>query len=303
MSAALLLACSIIRHGEVTARFDDDIPPAVPTRTVTNRYGEQVTVVQASINGEVPGWFVLVSGSFFCILDADYAADVDGLSIRAKSAIPYPCKLPVGIYWSRTFSVGRLTINNLDVAVFDLSQWTEGFEDEIVGIVGFPLFEHASVEIRYGSDGGHDTVSVFEPGAAGVRDERWQPLQVYQFQPVLTGRVNRQHEARCVIDTGSPGTLSFYSAYAARHDLLEGREVTTRPVSSICGETTEVVSRIRAFEIAGTAARDFPVSIMTPGSINDVGPGRTAGIVGRAFLRDYKVVFDVPNDRVAFTSR
>lgn len=299
--AAFLVACSVIRYGEETAHFDHQLPAAVPTRTATDTSGNKITLVRASINGQALGWFMLVSGSYYCIVDIAHVRWLTNLSKQDEAAIPYPCKLPVTIYRVKPFTVGTLTVKNLGIATFDLSQWKKSFGGDIVGVIGYPLFAHSVVKIDYAADGCGDRVSVFKPGTLRLSESDWRPLGLYQFQPVLTGRINRQHQAPCVIDTGAFRAVSFYSVYAARHDLLEGQPATEKQISTVCGEATVRQSGVRVFEIAGNTYERLPVSIMTPGPIVDVAPGRTAGIVGLGILQDHDVVFDLPNGRIALT--
>jgi len=297
--ALVVCACSIVRYGEEAARFDDDLPAFVASRTVTDEFGEKVTLVRAAINGEELGWFLLSSGSYFCVIDAGYVAKVEKLSKVSDVEISYPCKLPVAVYRAKAFTVGRLTIKNLNVAAFDLSAMMQSVGEEIVGIVGYPVFAHSVVRIEYGSGGTDDRVSVYDPGSFRMDDADWQPLGLYNLQPVMTGRVNRQHEALFAIETGAACTVSFYSVFAAARDLLEGSPATEKTVHTVCGESTERESAVRVFEIGGNTYDRLPVSIMNPGSITDVAPGRLGGIVGRNILHDFDVVFDLSNEKIA----
>jgi hypothetical protein len=290
---------SCLDYGEVSVGFDNEVAAEVPAKTVTDRNGERITLVRASINDEDLGWFMLVSGSYFCIIDSRHVPRIRKLSKQAESEIPFPCKLPVTVYRVKTLTVGRLTIKNLDVAAFDLSRAGEGFGEEIVGMLGVPVFEHAVVDIRYSDDGGDDRVAILEPGSFELGEEQWQALGTQDFMPVMQARVNRRYLAPFVVDTGYSGTVAFYSIFAANHDVLEGRPVTEQPSYTVCGESTELVGTVRVFEIGGGTYDGLAVRILAPGSITDVAPGRLGGFVGRKFLESFRVVFDMPHGRIA----
>jgi hypothetical protein len=290
---------SCLRYGEVSARFDDKAPSHVATRTVTDRHGDDVTLVRASINGEELGWFMLVSASYFCIVDDKFVERIDKLSKVSEIEISYPCKLPVTVYRCKALTVGGLTVKNLDIASFDMSELMKDFDEEIVGMLGYPVFEHSVVKIEFGRGGEEDRVSLFDPGSYRLERGEWQRLGTLNFQPVLSGRVNRTHNAVFVVDTGYNGTLAFYSVFTANHDVLEGRPSTPSQSYTVCGESTELNSTVRVFEVAGNTYDDFAVSILQPGSITDVAPGRLGGFVGRDFLDEFDVVFDIPNGRIA----
>ena len=292
-------SCSVLGYSEESARFNDRDPAVLSSRTITDARSDKVTLVRAAINGEDRGWFLLASGSYFCIIDAAYIPRIEGLSKQDESEIRYPCKLPVTVYRAGSLSVGRLTIKNLDIAALDLSRLIDAVDEEITGIIGYPVFARAVVEIRYGQDGADDRISIFDPDSFELSGGEWQPLGLYNFQPVLQGRINRQHSAPFAIETGASGNVSFYSVFTATHDVNEGRPTVEKTVSTLCGEATELETAVRVFEIAGKTFENLPVTIMQPGSISDVAPGVLGGIVGRGLFEDHVVVFDMKNQRFA----
>jgi hypothetical protein len=296
----LAIACSVMKYGEESARFDKKAPSVVATRTVTSNHGEDITLVRASINGEELGWFMLVSGSAYSVIDSKFVPRTKGLSKQIETEIPYPCKLPVTVYHAKSLTVGPLTIKNFDLVSFDLSGVSQDIDEEVVGMLGFSVFAKSVVKIEYGRDGNDDRVSIFSPNSFELSEGEWQPLGTVAFQPAMTGRVNRKHTAPFVIDTGYSGGVSFYSVFAANHDILEGRPTSEKPSYTLCGVATELEGTVRVFEIGSNTYDELPVSILQPGSITDVAPGRIGGIVGRGMLVNYDVVFDVQNQRIAF---
>lgn len=302
-SAMVLITVSCLQYGELSTRFDSRAVVEVRTKTVTGRLGEKVTLVEASINGSEPGWFMLVSGSSFCILDARYVTRVNKLTKSSQLEISYPCKLPVDVYRAKTFTVGALTIKNLDIASFDLSAVASDYDVEIIGMVGFPVFQHAVVKIEYGRDGSEDRVSLYDPDKFEMDDIEWQSLGIYGLQSVMRGRVNRAHNAPFVIDTGYHGPVGFYSAFVANHNVLEGRKTTESESHTVCGSATVLESTVRVFEIGGQSYDEIEVEISTPGSITDVGGGRMGGSIGREFLENFDVVFDCSRQRIALLEK
>lgn len=295
----LTTSCSVLGYSEEAVRFNDKEPAGLTSRTITDARGDKVTLVRAAINGEDRGWFLLVSGSYFCIIDAAYVGRIEGLSKQDEGEIRYPCKLPVNIYRAGSLSIGKLTIKNLNIAALDLSRLIEAVDEEIVGVIGYPVFARAVVEIQYGHNGADDRISIFDPDSFELSGGEWQPLGFYNSQPVLQGRVNRQHSAPFAIDTGASGNVSFYSVFTATHDVTEGHPTVEKTASTLCGEAADLETTVRVFEIAGKTFKNLPVTIMQPGSILDVAPGVMGGIVGRELFEDHVVVFDVKNARFA----
>lgn len=298
-AATALTPVSCVRYGEVSARFDNRVPAEVTTRTVTGRSGDTVTLVRAAINGAEAGWFMLVSGSYYTTVDPQFVSRFDDFPKVTEIEIPYPCKLPVAVHRARALTVGRLTVRNTDVAVFDLSGVLKDFDEEIVGMLGYPVFQHSVVKIDYGQNGGDDRVFVYDPGSFELETGGWRPLAVIAFQPVLNARINRRTGAPFVIDTGFGGNVSFYSVFATNHDVLEGRPTSERNTKTVCGDAVVLDSTVRVFEIGGEVYNDLAVSVNTPESIYDVGAGRMGGVIGRVFLSRFDVVFDCTRQRIA----
>jgi hypothetical protein len=296
---AALAQNSCLRWGEVSARFDNRAPAEVTAKTVTGRSGETVTLVRAAINGGEDGWFVLASGSYYTIVDPKFVSRFDDFPKFSEIEIPYPCKLPVAVHRAKALTVGRLTIRNTDIAVFDLSGVLGDFDEEIVGMLGYPVFQHSVVKIEYGGSGGADCVFVYDPGSFELETGDWRPLAVIAYQPVLQARVNRKTSAPFVIDTGFGGNVSFYSVFATNHDVLEGRPTSERNTKTVCGDAVVLDSSVRVFEIGGEVYDDLAVSVTTPGSIYDVGTGRMGGVIGRDYLRRFDVIFDCTRQRIA----
>jgi hypothetical protein len=296
---AALAHSACLRWGEVSARFDNRAPAEIPAKTVTGRSGQTVTLVRAAINGVDAGWFMLVSGSYYTIVDPKFVSRLDDFPKHSEIEIPYPCKLPVAVHRAKALSAGRLTIRNPDIAVFDLSGVLDDFDEEIVGMLGCLVFQHSVIKIEYSVGGADDRVFVYDPGSFELETGNWQPLAVIAYQPVLNARVNRRTGAPFVIDTGFGGNVSFYSVFATNHDVLEGRPTSGRNIKTLCGDAVVLDSSVRVFEIGGKQYDDLSVSVNTPGSIYDVGTGRMAGVIGRDFLRSFDVVFDCAHQRIA----
>jgi hypothetical protein len=97
--------------------------------------------------------------------------------------------------------------------------------------------------------------------------------------------------------------VSFYSVYVANHDILEGRETAEKTSYTVCGEAKILESTVRVFEIAGNTYDDQKITITTPGSISDMGQGRLGGTIGRDFLRNFDVILDSRNNRIALLNK
>jgi hypothetical protein len=126
------------------------------------------------------------------------------------------------------------------------------------------------------------------------------PVELSRFEILVPGTFERAIKGSFVVDTGYAGNLAIFSAFAVNKQLLEGREFSEQRALTICGESVERITRIDKFSFADRTFEDPTVTFLQPGSAADVNSGRLGGIIGRGFLREFILVTDISNNRIAF---
>lgn len=296
--ATVLFLTACFEDEEPSTRFDNTIAADVECRTVATRYGSQLTLVRAAVDS-ISGWFVLESATSYLLVDSRQL-DLAGRVEVGTGKFPRPCKTPVTFYQVDAFTIGRMTIDNAYVGAADLSFLEDAVGEPVMGVVSFPVFKRAVVEIELGANGGQGRVAVYGPASYELERGEWERLAVSGFEMIVRCTFERAVKGDYVIDTGFGGNAAVFSVYAANMKLAEGREFVERPTLTMCGEATERETRIDKFTFAGRTFDDPVVSFLQPGSAADVNSGKLAGVVGRGFLREFTVVTDVVHGRVAF---
>jgi hypothetical protein len=98
------------------------------------------------------------------------------------------------------------------------------------------------------------------------------------------------------IDTGSAGTIDFTKHFHERHGMLGGRETREIQVLGSGGSFAVRVGRLKEFRFAGEEFHDLEVAFRTGG----VSREGSAGTLGRELLNRFTLIFDYPNQRLAF---
>jgi hypothetical protein len=168
---------------------------------------------------------------------------------------------------------------------------------ERAGILGFPLFQSVVVEVDYP----RDRIALHDPAEYRLpRGEAWTPLTV-EVRPSIEAEIEGMGTGRFVVDTGKSARISFRSDFAARHEVLAGRDVSLTPTETYYGDTFEFRTRIEAVRFAGYRFRDAHAHVKIPGTYNSA--GSHDGIIGRGFLEPFIVVFDYSGERIALIQR
>ncbi len=198
-------------------------------------------------------------------------ADTDGTRIRAGF------ELAIG-----ALELGPAEVTDLQAGILDLSHLSAALQTPVDGILGFPLFEHASMEIDYGAARLRLSAdSLLDPGAGTV-----MPFVQKNSRPYLTMHIGQQ-QVSALVDTGNtlalhlPGELEGVGYSAGPRQWYDGADLS--------GVTTAEIARLQAPVQVGAAVLPAPVVVL--GEISEP-------IIGAGFLRDYIVRFDTPSGQM-----
>jgi hypothetical protein len=177
----------------------------------------------------------------------------------------------------------------------DLQFLNDAFGLPIGGICGRDLFARAAVEI----DITNESVALHDPSRFRLEGASWQELFFSGRNPAVRARFEGDREGLFKLDTGSGWTVSFHAPAVERFKLLAGRETRETRSAGVGGSHASRAGRIAWFELAGQRFDNVDVEFTgtREGAFSDV---YTAGNIGAGVLREFRVVFDYGNRRVAF---
>jgi hypothetical protein len=249
--------------------------------------------VRGAVDGSF-GWWHFDSGSDSMIIDESVAERL-GMEVIGTHRSMGADGTPREGTWrrGRSFTLGRITIENPVFRAMDLSANNAPPGERRMGTIGYDLFARSVVEYAHGGR----EVRVCDPAGYRLpRGGRWRRLGHIDATPAAPGLVEGRIEGLFQVDTGSAGTIDFTTSFHERHRLLEGRE--TREMRSLGsgGAFAVRVGRIARFDFAGRRYDDLEVSFRT-GGISREG---SAGTIGRDVLAPFRTVFDYRGRRIAF---
>jgi hypothetical protein len=281
-----------LMRGSGTAVYDATTGTRLAT---TIRSGLFLTTVR--IGGRDAGPFLIDTGSTVNVIDTDLAQTLPLRILQARYDTESQQTIRLAAVGDLT--VGPITLRDPSVVIMDLSSITSGFGERIAGVLGYPFFATAVVEVDYV----RQSVSCFDPAGYRLPRGAWQPLILRMQLPGAAARMDGDVEGVFVLDTGSNGTVHFFSHFVQKHPRLEIRNVAPRRNLRVGGERDILGGQIGWLELSGHRFERPRVVFQTPDGPVPRAADSFDGIIGERFLREFVVIFNYPEGKIAFLPR
>ena len=254
--------------------------------------------VKASLGGSPPLEMLLDSGSARTTLDEDVARKLGfDLSMKAQSTGARGLQ-EISAIKDQTLRLAGLEVTEPVTVVYSLDFLSKALGHRLDGIVGVEMFRKYVMEIDYAAR----QLRVFAPESysyagggevVAVTCDRRLPLVAGTVTPF--GRPPVQ--TRFQIDTGAVGTnVALWKRFADDHDLMSGaRDLKETDSFGFGGAMPAKEGTIERIDIGHLAVDAPQVRFVQMGDGSVFG-----GNLGSSFLERFKVVFDLPHDRMIF---
>ncbi|MDQ3820127.1 MAG: retropepsin-like domain-containing protein, partial [Acidobacteriota bacterium] len=249
--------------------------------------------VRPLVDGKDLGWFHFDSGSDTMHIDTRYADELKMPILGKSQSRGADGRVQeVTIRQGKTFQLGRIIYKNPIFLAMDLSDRNAPPGEKRAGLVGYPLFARAVLEVAEGGK----RIALYDPKNYRLSRGKWQELSYIDLTPAVVCRFEGNRTGLFQLDTGYTGTVTFYDKFIAEEKLLEGREAKDETGIGAGGTYKLLTGKIEWFELAGYRFRNPRVGFRVSGLSREGG----AGVVGREFLSVFTVVFNYPERRIAF---
>ncbi len=285
VSILLLAGCSTLGRENVVFN-----PSADAKLTTTVNGGLFFT--KARIGNREAGPFLIDSGANALVLDVELAKALN-LSLCCGE-IDRETKQTVRFGRLATFQVGPMTLQKASVSVMDIAAVSAVLGERLAGVLGFPFFANAVIEVDYSKG----SISCFDPKEYRLARGEWQPLTLRSNRPTLTARLEGDIEGLFMLDTGSTFTVLFRPDFVQKHALLDHRGFRRVKRHRVSGESEVLQAKIAWFELAGHRFEEPTVQFDLPNTPEPKLAG-VAGTIGRGILREFTVVFNYPESKIA----
>ncbi len=257
-----------------------------------------VAFVRASIGDSGPLDMVLDSGTVHTTLDEAVARKLGlDLSMKAQSSGAKGMQ-EISVVKDQTLRFcGVDTVEALMVS-YPLDFVSKRIGRHVDGIIGVELLRKYVVEIDYPAR----QVRVAAPeGYSYAGAGEVLPVTYDRRLPLIAASVTpfggEPIPVRLQVDTGGASAhVMFWKAFVEKHDLAAGaRGVRDVDVTVFTGTTKQKQGRVQAINIGGIVADEPEVGL---NSYQYGDPKVFDGNLGSGFLKQFKVIFDLPHDRM-----
>jgi len=283
-------------RGARISTFDTEKPGKLEVkRTVSGHL-----LVKPAIDGRDVGWFIFDTGAGFSVLDKKL---IDRLGLKRFGEIPVggavSGPLKGTLVQPSAITLGPVTLRGCICIELDLAMISLGLGENIEGIIGYPLLQSAIVEI----DCATPAITLHDPARYHLPDGvSWTPMAIDNYHPVVQAKYEGDRGGWFTLDTGDPGTVSFHTPTVRREKLLEGRKTRLTLQGGVGG-----IARARAGEIAwfelGSHHFEKPQVSFAESDQGAFANEYTAGNLGQAFFKPFRLVFDYGTERIGFVQR
>jgi hypothetical protein len=272
------------------ARWDTSAPARLEVRRARSGH----MLVHPLVNGKDVGWFILDSGAAVMVIDKKAADQLGMPAFGEIVAVGAAGMTKARFRQGETFRLGPVSINGLKYMELDLEFLSNAFGVPVGGVCGQELFSRAVVEI----DISNESVALHDPARYRLEGAAWQELLFSGHVPVVRARFEGR-EGLFKLDTGSDRAVSLHAPAVERYKLLSGRDTAESQTGGVGGSGESRTGKLALFEFAGRRfeSLDVEFSGARQGAFSDV---YTTGNIGAALLREFRLVFDYGNKRVAF---
>lgn len=286
--------CTLAVTAATDTRFDADAPAEIEVRQVRTGH----LLVHPRVEGRDMGWFILDSGAGQFCIDPAVADELELPEFGAVPAVGIGGTVTASFRQGEHFALGPIEIEDTVYVELDLSFLEPAFGVPVAGICGYDLFARAVVELDL--VGPH--VSLHDPASYRLARGEWGELQLDDRLPCIPVRFEGDREGIFKIDTGDPGTVSFYGPAVEELGLLEGRTVSSGMTGGVGGAVPVKLGELEWIEIAGRRfdAVNASFALGAPGAFDDKG---VVGSLGGALLKPFRLVFDYSGERIALVQR
>jgi Aspartyl protease len=282
----LLAGCSTLGRANVVINESAD----AELKTTIKR---GLFLTKAHIGDREAGPFLIDTGASDLFFDVELARALKLSFWGEEEHAETKQKIKFGTLAS--FEVGPMALQNIRVLVMDFSSVTAGFGEKLAGLLGYPFFAKAVIEVDYPKK----SISCFDPKHYRLPRGEWQPLTLKSNRPTVTARLEGNVEGLFLLDTGSTYTVRFLPDFVQKHTLLENRDVSKVKELRLSGESEILAGKIAWFELAGHRFEKPTVRFNLPNTPGTKRLEGLAGIIGQGLMREFIVVFNYPESKIA----
>lgn len=275
--------------------LDRSCPPSVQmNRSRTGHY-----VIRPLINGREAGNFIVDTGTGTLAITQRMARQL-GLSTFGEvhaTSISGGHTLSTRFSRGSSFQLGPLLIKDPVFVQIGIDKLLKDAE----GLCGFDIFYDSIVEMSHRDR----TLSLYDPASYEASPQgralQWQKMYLYDRVPHMLAKINGR-EVLLMLDTGAAGPGLMFPSSAVQG--FDDQQTADMPATIGRGRQLYVshadYGNVQSFEIGGCSFTDLTAMVPNKSGQQMGLSGYCAGVVCAEMLKNFTIVLDYANGRIAF---
>jgi hypothetical protein len=257
--------------------------------------------IKGTIGNSKPIDLVIDSGSIRTSLDETLATRLGfDLSLKAQSGGGNG-RQEISVLRDVEVSLCGKSVTDPVVVVYPLGFLSKAVRRQVDGIVGIEIFRRYVVVLDYPGR----SLEVIEPQSFSYSGSGIAvPVLYDQRLPYLSGSVtpfgSDAIPVRLMVDSGgSAFNVDFYHPFEEKHHLVASlRDVAGTTATMFTGERPGTRGRVQSLRIGELTVIEPEVQVLSQSKGGEF--KGWDGTLGSGFLKQFKVIFDLPHDRIIF---
>lgn len=274
--------------------FETSVPAAIDVKR--SRSGH--LLVQPRLNGREAGNFLLDSNAGAHAIHRRLAQDLQLPTVGKLLAAGVGDAVPTQFRKATSLELGPLRLPDQLFVDLDLTALSVALGEPISGVLGYPLFQAAVVDL----DLGGPNVALYSPIHYSLTVGQWQELRFDGNVACVQARwAGAEKDGWFRLDPGAAVQVLFYSAAASGLNSA-GTLAGTSSQSPPAGRPQLRSAPVKWFELAGKRFENLQVTFPATerGAAAD---DPVLGTIGHGVLQSFRIVFDCGLGRVALIAK
>jgi hypothetical protein len=252
-------------------------------------------LVKPLVNDHDVGWFIFDTGAGITCIDKAVADKIALPAAGNITAQGMGGDQASKLRSADSVSLGPVALRDTALLELDLKGFQIFMGKPIAGVIGYEVFGAAVFEVDLAAG----AIIVHDPSTFKLENEaQWSKMHMIRRRPYIEGTMEGNEAGLFVLDIGSNSGLIVHSPAVEKFKLLDGRETTKTMTGGVGGLKSMHRGRLKQITVAGNAIEDVDTtfsSTKTGGMASD----DAQATVGVAVLKQFRLIIDYPNSRIA----
>ena len=287
------------------APTDVRLPAGVAEVTVPFNFENEHIMVDCSVNGRPPVWFMFDTGADVSVVNSARLEEYGLSAFGASTASGGGNSASVSFTTVPSLKIGAAELVGQRNTVMDLTGLERVYGMPLGGILGYDFASRFVIVVDYDQHMFHFHVP--RPGAGVPRGDR-VPFLLEGGHPHVHGTISVDDsasiEADFIVDSGAAESANLTTPFVRANQLLQrARRKPTAAPSVMAGSEkqffaqTSVRGHLKTLRLGNTLVREIPVNLQQ-GSSGMYASTSFSGTIGERILRRFTTTYDYPHSAI-----